>query len=621
MRIQSRFFAHFLSVLLGLVCSGVIANAADVVDVQIPPHEDVYGEDALDMYLRPSFELTNKMIDWSNTLGLHAKNLDQDGKLYIKEREAAKIAAFGPDDQWQGDLVDYVANVATKNFVEPLKNFVKGLVGKSDQLEREQAYADACQKVNNHYRPTVHDAKVMVESMHGIASTIIARYKAQNSQTSALDPFLPLPDITIPDPVTPRWRCKSNGIAAGVGEPLESLLTCLETYYFPTLALTDHRVLCGVEKDPNPNVAGCGRPWYTCQEGDGDAHAVKYCDNNISWHPPGLSLPKRLGKCGAAYRDCYNSQSRNGVHNYEPVYSYNGGNRYASSYQAKNSGYPNYTLSAHRGNMSSSSASFHGPTKYSESINDKIDETPNCSDCIDGSDHCPNASNHSSSSASASLSPSSGSYTASAGGTHTASVNVPSGYQYVYWYLAGPGIDGLGLLQETDYGYGSSTSADFSWSIPSYASGDHVITAYTYLSDWSIVEPSYTVSVGGGSSTDTTTTDTTTSTTDDDSSTTSTSPYSLSISNPGNTFYSGDTVTLNLSGYESYYSVSWEVDSPEYTSSFPLSYESGDGSSSSSSYTYTFPSGYTGGFVFRAIVYTYGNMTRYEETCTVTVEY
>ncbi|MDE0483763.1 MAG: hypothetical protein OXI67_14370, partial [Candidatus Poribacteria bacterium] len=103
---------------------------------------------------------------------------------------------------------------------------------------------------------------------------------------------------------------------------------------------------------------------------------------------------------------------------------------------------------------------------------------------------------------SASLSPSGGSYTASAGSTHTANVSVPSGYQYVYWYIAGPGIDGLGLLKETDSGYGSSTSADFSWSIPSYTSGSHVITAYIYLSDNSIVQPSYTLSVGSGSSTD-----------------------------------------------------------------------------------------------------------------------
>lgn len=232
------------------------------------------------------------------------------------------------------------------------------------------------------------------------------------------------------------------------------------------------------------------------------------------------------------------------------------------------------------------------------------------------------------SSTSAALSPSGGSYTASAGSTHTANLNLPSGYQYVYWYIAGPGIDGLGLQMETDYGYGSSTTADFSWSIPSYASGDHVITAYIYMADWSIVQHSYTVTVGSGSSTDTTTTSTTTttdtsSTTDDDSSTTSTSPYSLSASSTETTLYSGNTLTLTLSGYESMYSVDWYLEeSPQYSTSISISSDYADGHGKyDSSASYTFSSGYTGDFVFKVVVYTMGNMTRYEHTYTVNVPY
>lgn len=126
----------------------------------------------------------------------------------------------------------------------------------------------------------------------------------------------------------------------------------------------------------------------------------------------------------------------------------------------------------------------------------------------------------------------------------------------------------------------------------------------------------------GTTTTDTTdTTDEDTSTTDDDSSTSSTSPYSLSASSTGSPFSSGDTVTLTLSGSESFYSVDWSLESPQYSTPTPLSYESGDGSSYDSSTSYTFPSGYTGDFVFKAVVYTYGNMTRYEHTYTVTVGY
>jgi len=119
---------------------------------------------------------------------------------------------------------------------------------------------------------------------------------------------------------------------------------------------------------------------------------------------------------------------------------------------------------------------------------------------------------------SASLSPSNGSYTASAGDTHTASVSVPSGFSSVYWYVASPSDTGLGTNVETDTGTGSTTSATLSYTFSSSASGDYVITAYTYLSDNSVVEPSYTVTVSGGSSTDTTDTTTSTDNTEDCSS-------------------------------------------------------------------------------------------------------
>ena len=94
------------------------------------------------------------------------------------------------------------------------------------------------------------------------------------------------------------------------------------------------------------------------------------------------------------------------------------------------------------------------------------------------------------------LSPSGGSYAASPGGAHTASLTLPSAYSSIYWYVKSPSESGLGTSVNWVSGDGSSTSATFSYTFASDASGDYVITAYTYLSDNSIVQPSYTVSVG-----------------------------------------------------------------------------------------------------------------------------
>lgn len=96
--------------------------------------------------------------------------------------------------------------------------------------------------------------------------------------------------------------------------------------------------------------------------------------------------------------------------------------------------------------------------------------------------------------------PAGGSYTATAGGSHTVNLTVPSGYNNVYWYIKAPGESGWGTNVSTTYGNGSDTTVSYTYSIPSGASGDYVLTAYIYLSDNTIVDPSYTVSVSSGSS-------------------------------------------------------------------------------------------------------------------------
>ncbi len=101
------------------------------------------------------------------------------------------------------------------------------------------------------------------------------------------------------------------------------------------------------------------------------------------------------------------------------------------------------------------------------------------------------------------FSPASGSYTASAGDTHTANLTLSSVYSSIYWYVKSPSESGLGTSVQYVSGDGSSTSASFSYSFPSDASGDYVITAYTYLSDGSVIQPSYTVTVGSMTTTST----------------------------------------------------------------------------------------------------------------------
>lgn len=302
MRTQTRLFTSFLAVLLILLCSGMIANADDhdlVKNVEIPPMEDVYGNDAKPMYLNPTKELTNKMIQWANTCTGHAINLRDSGEILIHKREAARIAAYGTDGQWKGNLINYVANVATRNVIDPLKELAKTLLGMSDKLAREQAYADACKAVNEHYYPTTHDAKVMMEGMYAVAVAVINNYKQYHSGSdlNGLTP-LPIPPISIPAKETPRWRCYGNGIGTGLSE---SLLTCKETYYTPTEAFEDHRVSCKDYKTSS-YTSYCGEfPWYSCDANHdmkSDKHKVRTCTKTYT------AANGDTSPCGWEYKKC-----------------------------------------------------------------------------------------------------------------------------------------------------------------------------------------------------------------------------------------------------------------------------------------------------------------------------
>ena len=120
----------------------------------------------------------------------------------------------------------------------------------------------------------------------------------------------------------------------------------------------------------------------------------------------------------------------------------------------------------------------------------------NVEDCYFEISFVNTADQSSSSSSSYSLVSSDGVYTASTGDSHTANLSAPSGWTSIYWYLKSPSESGLGTSQSSvSDSTGNSTTASYTYMFPSGTSGDYVLTAYTTLSDNTVVQPSYTVSV------------------------------------------------------------------------------------------------------------------------------
>ena len=197
-----------------------------------------------------------------------------------------------------------------------------------------------------------------------------------------------------------------------------------------------------------------------------------------------------------------------------------------------------------------------------------------------------------------SLSPANSSYTASAGDSHTANFTTSAPYSSVYWYVKKPGdTSALGTNVEIDYGDGSKTTADLSYTFPSSVSGTYKITAYVYPQSGSVYQESYTVDV---STTSTTTTTTTT--------TTPTAQITLDKT----AYKRGDTVTATVTTTPAYYGMYLYVKPPgdtTYRGKQIKWYWSG-GKSTRQNMSYTIPTdAATGDYKFTAYIFPHVNGT------------
>lgn len=503
MRIHRILSFSFMYVFLLILALNSTVIADDLVDINIPSMESVRSQPK---YTNPSKDFTNQMTQWSNTVTNTAKHLETRGDILVHKRDVAKIAAFGPDDQWQGNVINWIANTVTQNWIEPVKDFAKGLLGKSDKIDREQSFAESCQAVND-ISTLINDAQVMMDSMFEVAETVRNNYISNGGSKDDLSALTAKPSITIPDKVTPRWYCKGNGFGSGV---IESLMTCYETYKTPYEARDDHKIVCGGYQDPNPNVAGCGYIYYSCVEGADKNHVVVYCTLNIAIYKGFFGIiPTIVGKCGAGYRECFGSMSKKGIHSYkltkvQGTNSVGNSGEYATGIEAN-------PTTEHRGAAKTPLAvSINGPNGVGLDESD-YDDTLKCDTCIDGSDYCPNASTkHSKTTASVPDTPSTttttpsttkspGVYISVEKTTVGDSVDVEfvpkATWSTIYWYRRSPSDSSdLGEYVDSSYGTGDTSAASTSITIPSDGlDGNYKITAYVYYSDNSIEQYSSSV--------------------------------------------------------------------------------------------------------------------------------
>ncbi len=206
-----------------------------------------------------------------------------------------------------------------------------------------------------------------------------------------------------------------------------------------------------------------------------------------------------MGICGAPFRDCYDSTSRSGVHNYVPVYSKSNGKKYMSGYQAKEYEHSvniPYTKTRHRGSTTPPTAKVDKLLVHGENgvgVDAVIpDETPSCDTCIDGSDRCPGCGSQdagdSDDDETASTTPSSPQPTTPGlhhttsppfvwglGETHKFKAIADSDYFEINWYLLEEGETGLGTWLYANSGGPNKTEGTLTYTF----SSENSIESYT----------------------------------------------------------------------------------------------------------------------------------------------
>ena len=145
---------------------------------------------------------------------------------------------------------------------------------------------------------------------------------------------------------------------------------------------TSHKDICD----------GCSDEYWICKTLDVWKHEPLYCGKSITWYTYDSLSGKwgrySLGICGASYRRC-DDPKKTAVHHYRPIMqggqdSWGNWGYYISSYRGD-------TPDAHGKGSKSATASINGPNGSGISP-DRMDKSPNCDSCMDGSRFCPDAS-------------------------------------------------------------------------------------------------------------------------------------------------------------------------------------------------------------------------------------
>ena len=292
-------------VLICIVCAINAYSQDSINEIVIPSYDE--------LPLNPTLEQVNNAIINYNTLQSAVDRMVVEVKFMELKRTLAKTAYDSIGITRVKNLRNVTVELVLKSYTGAINTFIDRLINLNESIDRQQAWAVACYDLIDYIYGTLYPADLKRMAQYCVALILKRRYESNNpysSNTVNRLILLELPSTYYPSYDRPRFHC--------MGNPRRSTTPCLETFKLPYEARSTHKIWCGGYKDPDPNIAGCGKSYYKCQPKVRAKHKPHSCILATKYYEYVESKKKwliyKLQTCGHQFRNCWSNSSKRAPH-------------------------------------------------------------------------------------------------------------------------------------------------------------------------------------------------------------------------------------------------------------------------------------------------------------------
>ncbi len=223
--------------------------------------------------------------------------LEAQGKfLEIKRQMAAAICNNVTYDIEQL-YRNFILSTVMLNVHGQLEAYDEALNKAKTYIDKLQNWAEINNEITEHCRK-LYEAERDTKQEYKTLCDIIDTYNCHYPSKPINKPKGPR-ELHYPNTWAIYWSCFGAKYFDG---------DCLAKYNTPYGARDDHKAYCGGDKDPNPNVAGCGDEYYTCNSKHTKEHGAINCTASIRYRTFSMNFLEyytyKRESCPVLFRRC-----------------------------------------------------------------------------------------------------------------------------------------------------------------------------------------------------------------------------------------------------------------------------------------------------------------------------